>query len=432
MADGSTAGGAKAGGTGTGGTGTGGPGAGGSDPAGSGGPRFQVLGPARAVRPDGTRAPVTGARLRALLTALVAAGGRTVPVGRLAGQVWTGEPPADRPAALQALVGRLRRALGRDAVVSAPGGYRLDVRPEDIDLFRFERLAADGTAALRAGDPAAAARLLDQALDLWRGPALADLPGRDGDPLTVRAEHRRTEARRDRLAADVALGRAEAALTGLAELTAEQPLDEPLAALRIRALRAAGRPAEALAAYEDVRARLATRLGTDPGADLRALHAELLTGDAPGPGDAPASGTPAHGPLRSDGPGAGNLGARLTSFVGRADELAALARQVRERRLVTLTGPGGVGKTRLALEAAAAARAEGDTRPDGTWVAELAPVRDEAGVPEAVLHALGVRETPRWGADSPSRDPLARRRSPEAVRGPARNVSRDIGRAGRV
>ncbi|WP_399432224.1 AfsR/SARP family transcriptional regulator [Streptomyces sp. WAC05374] len=383
--------------------------------------RYRVLGPTRALRADGTEAPVTGARLRALLTALAAAGGRAVPVGQLAAQVWVATAPADETAALQALVGRLRRALGPDAVGSVPGGYRLGARPEDVDLFRFERLAAAGATALRGGDAAGAARLLDRALALWCGPALTDLPGRDGDPLAVRAERRRTEARRDRLAAEIALGRAEGALTGLAELAAEQPLDEPLAALRIRALRSAGRPAEALAAYEEIRTRLAARLGTDPGPDLKALHAELLAPrTAPGhpetrpletraaesrPLETRAADRPAPHRPRAARPAPGNLRARLTSFVGRAGELAAVTAAVRERRLVTLLGTGGVGKTRLALEAAGAVA---DAWPDGTWVAELASVRDEAGVPEAVLHALGAREPLRWGDESAARDPVAR------------------------
>ncbi|GGU38841.1 hypothetical protein GCM10010274_27850 [Streptomyces lavendofoliae] len=355
---------------------------------------YGVLGATRVVRADGSEVPVAGARLRALLTALAAAGGRAVPVGHLVGHVWAGAPPADGPAALQALVGRLRRALGHGAVVSSPGGYQLDADPGDIDLFRFERLAADGAAALRAGDPGTAARLLDAALPLWRGPALADLPDRGGDPLAVRAERRRTEARRDRLAAEVALGRAGAALAGLAALVAERPLDEPLAALRIRALRSAGRPAEALAAYEEVRARLAARLGTGPGPDLRALHAELLAADPAPPRPRETRRPP------------GNLRARLTSFVGRSAELAAHAGELRERRLVTLLGPGGVGKTRLALEVAEAVKGAEDTWPDGTWVAELAPVRDANDVPEAVLNALGVRGPLRWGTEPPAQDPL--------------------------
>ncbi|MYV52474.1 BTAD domain-containing putative transcriptional regulator, partial [Streptomyces sp. SID3212] len=116
------------------------------------------------------------------------------------------EPPADAVGALQALVGRLRRALGGEAVASAPGGYRLAAGRDSVDLFRFERLAADGAAALREDDPERALALLDEALALWDGPALADLPGRAADPLAVRAEQRRATAHRDRLAAEVARG----------------------------------------------------------------------------------------------------------------------------------------------------------------------------------------------------------------------------------
>ncbi|MET7754384.1 BTAD domain-containing putative transcriptional regulator [Streptomyces sp. NPDC005389] len=331
---------------------------------------------------------MSGARLRALLTALAAAGGRPVGTPALIGQVWgdadrAEDPDQDRTAALQALVGRLRRAVGREAVVSAPGGgYRLAAAPDAVDLHRFERLAAEGSAALGARDPGRAAGLLDEALGLWRGPALADLPGRDTDPLVVRVEQRHTQARRDRLAADLALGRAAEVLAPLAALAAGEPLDEPLQALRMRALRAAGRPAEALAVYEEVRAGLADRLGTDPGPELRALHAELLTDTAPAPAPSPPA---------PEGRGqAVGLPARLTSFIGRDDDLGALAAEWGARRLVTLTGPGGVGKTRLALEAA-------ETYRDGpVHLAELASVREESTVVAAVLSAVGARETHVW------------------------------------
>ncbi|WP_426362411.1 AfsR/SARP family transcriptional regulator [Streptomyces sp. E-08] len=344
---------------------------------------YRVLGPCQAFRTDdGTEAALSGARLRALLTALAAAGGRAVSPGALIGQVWADGDPADdqdRTAALQALVGRLRRALGREAVVSAPGGgYRLAAGPDAVDLYRFERLAADGATALAAGHAERAAALLDEALGLWRGPALADLPGRDTDPLVVRVEQRHAQARRDRLAADLALGRAAAVLAPLAALAAGQPLDEPLQALRIRALRAAGRPAEALAAYEEVRVALADRLGTDPGPELRSLHTELLAEKAP---------VPAAPPARSAT--AGTVPARLTSFIGRSGELGALAAAWEGRRLVTLTGPGGVGKTRLALEAAG-------TYEGPVHLAELASVREESTVAAAVLTALGARDTQLW------------------------------------
>ncbi|WP_191094770.1 AfsR/SARP family transcriptional regulator [Streptomyces venezuelae] len=362
-------------------------------------PPYRVLGPCQALRTDdGTEAALRGARLRALFTALAAAGGRGVGTGALIDQVWADADPADehdqdRTAALQALVGRLRRALGREAVAAAPGGYRLAGDADAVDLYRFERLASEGAAALAAGDPARAAALLDEALGLWRGPALADLPGRDTDPLVVRLDQRHTQARRDRFAADLALGRAAEALAPLAALAAVHPLDEPLQALRIRALRAAGRPSEALAAYERVRTGLADRLGTDPGPELRALHAELLTDGAAAPTEVPAKPRPAA------------LPARLTSFIGRDDELGALAADWDALRLVTLTGPGGVGKTRLALEAA-------ETYKDGpVHLAELASVREESTVAAAVLSAVGARGTHVWhrasAAEGDRDDPFA-------------------------
>ncbi|MEV6332997.1 BTAD domain-containing putative transcriptional regulator, partial [Streptomyces sp. NPDC051909] len=353
---------------------------------------YRVLGPARAARADGDDAALSGARLRALFTALAAAGGRTVAPDALVAQVWADDTDEDRIAALHALVGRLRRALGRDAVASAPGGYRLVADADDIDLFRFERLADEAVRELAAACPERAAHLLDLALGLWHGPALADLPGHQADPLAVRAEARRDRARRDRLAADVALGRAQDTLAPLAALTAEHPLDEPLQALRIRALRAAGRPAEALAAYETVRSDLADRLGTEPGPELAALYRELLTGA--GAGTAPASSEVRRA-----------LPAPLTSFLGRDEELNDLTRELTRSRLVTLTGPGGVGKTRLALAAA-------DTAPDiQVRLAELAAVREASDVPTAVLTALEARETQVWSGptlpDTAGHDPLA-------------------------
>ncbi|MFJ2785871.1 MULTISPECIES: ATP-binding protein [unclassified Streptomyces] len=347
-------------------------------------PPYRVLGPSQVLRADdGTEAPLKGARLRALLAALAATGGRAVGVRALGAQIWADDDPGassgqDRTAALQALVGRLRRALGRDAVLSGPGGYRLAAEPDDIDLYRFERLASEGAGALAAGCPERAAVLLDEALGLWRGPALADLPGRDTDPLVVRVEQRHRQARRDRLAAEVALGRSAGALAPLAALAAGQPLDEPLQALRMRALRAAGRPAQALAAYERVRADLAERLGTDPGPELRALYTELLAAGAPGPDASP--------PPAPGAPPRQSLPAPLTSFIGRDEERAELAAAWDGTRLVTLTGPGGVGKTRLALEAAG-------TYAGPAHLAELASVREESGVAAAVLTALGGHET---------------------------------------
>ncbi|MEU6771571.1 BTAD domain-containing putative transcriptional regulator [Streptomyces sp. NPDC046759] len=347
--------------------------------------RYRLLGTTQVLRPDGTAVPVGGARLRALLGVLALRAGRTVPVGVLVDEVWGADPPADAAGALQALVGRLRRALGADAVASAEGGYRLAAAPDDVDLTRFERLTGDGLAALADGDPAKAAAVLDDALALWRGPALADLP--DHTAEAARWETRRLDALRARHTAALALGHAERSLPELAALCDDHPLDEPLQALRLRALRDAGRPAQALAAYEDVRRLLADRLGSDPGPELRALHAVLLTDEPPPP-------SPPPGP-----PALGNLPARLTSFVGREADIEAIGADLAAARLVTLLGPGGSGKTRLSQEAAEAVR---HTVRDGVWLAELAPVDDPEAVPQAVLTAIGARDTVLHGAGAES------------------------------
>ncbi|MFJ7148009.1 BTAD domain-containing putative transcriptional regulator [Streptomyces sp. NPDC100445] len=340
--------------------------------------RYRLLGTTQALRPDGTPVPVGGARLRALLSVLALRAGRTVPMTVLVDEVWGDDPPADTAGALQALVGRLRRALGAGAVASADGGYRLTAAADDVDVTRFDRLTGDGLRALADGDPAKAAAVLDDALALWRGPALADLPDRAAE--AARWDTRRLDALRARHTAALTLGRAEQSLPELTALCDAHPLDEPLQALRVRALRDTGRPARALAAYEDVRRLLADRLGSDPGPELRALHAELLEDEQVDPRPAP---------------GPGNLPARLTSFVGREADLAALGAHLGAHRLVTLFGPGGAGKTRLSQEAAAAVR---HTVRDGVWLAELAPVDDPEAVPQAVLTAIGARETVLHGA----------------------------------
>ncbi|WP_249416347.1 BTAD domain-containing putative transcriptional regulator [Streptomyces sp. TS71-3] len=425
--------------------------------------RYRILGTTQALHPDGTAAPVGGARLRALLTVLALRPGRTVPASVLVDEVWAGDrPPADATGALQALVGRLRKAIGATALASAEGGYRLCASPDDVDAYRFERLAAEGARALADGDARKAAAVLDDALALWHGPALADLP--EGTSEASRWETRRHDARRARLTAALALGRAEEALPELTALCDAHPLDEPLQALRLRALRDAGRPAEALAAYEDVRRTLSARLGTDPGPALRQLHAELLQPVAgprdhvPAPAHAPgarvtaptahspaptaaataptavpaaasallpptapaatgpepvppprsdepaaspgatAAAAPGAGPGLPPAPGPGNLRARLTSFVGREKDIGAIRAELGRTRLITLLGPGGAGKTRLSQEAA-----EGiaGALPDGVWLAELAPVEhtaDPEAVTEAVVTALGARETVLRGA----------------------------------
>ncbi|WP_133243210.1 AfsR/SARP family transcriptional regulator, partial [Streptomyces scopuliridis] len=370
--------------------------------------RYLILGVTEVRDGHGGSLPLGGPRLRALLAALALRPGRPVAVGELVDEVWGGEPPQDAPAALQALVGRLRRVLGKEAIDSAPGGYRLAAVPHDIDLYVFERLTREGADQLDAGDPHGAARTLRAALALWRGAALADLPDRDRG---VRPEAQRLAALQQRIEADLRRGATATLVPELRELAADHPYDEPFRAQLIRALWAEGRQADALAAYEDTRRVLADGLGADPGPELTSLQRQLLAATgAAARGTAPRTtdGT-AHGAVADVAAGApagdshephGNLRPRLTSFVGRESELHAIRADLRRSRLVTLTGPGGSGKTRLAEESA----------PRNAWLVELAPLDHPSAVPGAVLSALGLRETQLAARDGrPAKnDPTAR------------------------
>ncbi|WP_158558255.1 AfsR/SARP family transcriptional regulator [Spongiactinospora gelatinilytica] len=370
---------------------------------------FAVLGKLEVHR-AGEPVEVGGQRLRALLALLLIDPGRAVGLDALIAGVWGDRPPAGVANALQALVSRLRSALGAGTVIADGSGYRLAVDPERVDAHRFTGLAAQGGEILAAGDPAAAARTLRAALALWRGPAFADLAGNDVVAAEVtRLESIRLTATEDRLEADLRLARHAEVLAELPALVAAHPLRERLRAQRMRALYGLGRHVEALAAYQEARAEFADQLGADPSPALSDLHLAMLRREWQEPRRAPAeiSAPPAATePPFAREPG-GNLRAGLTSFVGREDDLAKTGELLAGHRLVTLIGPGGAGKTRLAVESA---RAVADRMPGGTWLAELAPVADPDEVPYTVLTALGVRDplAPAPRAGRPREDATAR------------------------
>jgi len=355
--------------------------------------RVQVamLGPLKVRDDRGSLREVSGTRLRALLMLLALRPGQVVAAGRLIDELWGERLPADGPNALQALVSRLRRALGEpEAVTSTAAGYQLRLDADDIDVFRFERLAAAGRAALR-GSPAEAVGILARALELWRGAPLLEVaetePGRSA---VARLTELRLAVTEDHVDAQLRLGEPSPRLVAELEgLLAASPTRETLAGQLMRALAATGRRGAALAVYEQTRQRLADELGTDPSTQLAALHASLLRGDGHRPASAPpGAGQP--GRLAS-GPSLTNLPTALTSFVGRDSDLSKVGRLLRQHRLVTLTGPGGAGKTRLAIEAARAAL-DGAGFPAGVWLVELAPVTDPSDLAPTMLTAFGLRE----------------------------------------
>ncbi|MGW0522276.1 BTAD domain-containing putative transcriptional regulator [Crossiella sp. NPDC003009] len=330
--------------------------------------RIAVLGPLRVLGEDGEPVEIAGARLRALLGRLALSAGRTVPAETLIEDIW-GTEPAGTANTLHALVHRLRRALPTAVVESLPMGYRLALPAGQVDAHRFEELAARGRREL-AGDHEQAAATLAEALALWQGPAFADVRAPFAETAAVRLAELRVTAAEDRFEAELRLGRHDEVLADLESACAEHPLRERLAALRMRALSAAGRQSAALAAYEDIRGRLADELGVDPAADLRQAHLSVLRGELDQP---PARTAP------------GRLPSQLTSFVGRDNELARLTELMAASRLVTVVGPGGVGKTRLALETAARHRAYREGR---LWLVPLAGVEQPSGLTAAVLGAL--------------------------------------------
>jgi predicted ATPase/DNA-binding SARP family transcriptional activator len=360
--------------------------------------RMGLLGPLQVRDGAGRTVHVGGRQLRVLLILLALEAGRVVPSGSLADQIWPEEPPANPGNALQTLVSRLRAELRRanlDHVIeSHPAGYRLAVGPDAVDALAFETLAVRGRRALADGDPAQAAAVLRSALAAWRGQPLADATGYDfADAAAAKLTELRSSVLTDRIEADLALGEGASLVGELRALLSSDPLAERPRALLMRALYAAGRQAEALEVYHQARELLAGRLGVDPSAQLEQVYLRILRGEE----GASAVGT---NPVRSAEnsfdtersvvppavttahPVAPNT---LTSFVGRDTEVTQVLKNLGSARLVTLTGPGGVGKTRLAAEVSG--RLAG-----GAWFVELAPLTDPAEVAYAVLDTLGVRE----------------------------------------
>ena len=333
------------------------------------------------VADGGVAFAVRGAKQRALLALLALHRGEPVSADRLIDALWGDGQAANPVNALQAQIGQLRRTLGVGAIVTTEAGYALAVGPDEVDVVRFEQLVAKGRRLAEQGEMALASATMAEALGLRRGEPLAEFAYAGfADTERAQLDELTLVAIETRAGADLVLGRHGELAGELEAQCREHPLRERLWELLILALYRAGRQADALHAYTEVRDRLADELGIDPGPPLRELQGRILTQDS-----SLAAASPA--PVRATTPAAsaGNLRERLSSFIGRDTELEQLREAVRSSRLVTLTGPGGTGKTSLAVEAAAALRAEYQ---DGAWLVELAGVAGPDGVAPAVASAL--------------------------------------------
>ncbi len=344
--------------------------------------QFRLLGPLELVV-AGKVAPVTRRRERELLALLVLNAGRGVSDQRILDELWPGAPPDRALHALRTTASRLRGALApgqADVLTRAAGGYRIDPAPGSVDSSRFVGLVGEAT---RSSDPGVRAALLRDALNLWRGPALVELSDLEfARSAAARLEEQRIDALEALLTARHELGENRSLVAGLEQLVSEHPLREGLWAVLVLALDAAGRSGEAARACDRARRALST-IGIEPGLRLREAErsirhpvedVEVATGPAPG---------------RSTG----DLPAPSTRFVGRRAELDDIVSVLDTDRLVTLTGPAGVGKSRLAIEAARAAAASFD---EGARLADLRGIDDLRAATSLIGTATGW-----WPASAP-------------------------------
>jgi predicted ATPase/DNA-binding SARP family transcriptional activator len=352
---------------------------------------IRLLGPFE-VLVGGRPADVGGGKRQGLLAVLALRRGHVVGVDALVEALWGEDLPTAPRNAVQHHVARLRAALGQEAIVGSSDGYA--VREANVDALRFEELLAEARAVLREGDAHGAAESIAFALGLWRGSALHGLT----DTAWFSTEARRLEALRvdaleEQFEVALALGEHREIGSPLRATLDENPFRERLWGQLMLSLYRSGRQGDALETFQEARRVLSDELGLDPGPELQKLQAAILAQD---PGIAAPVQERPHG----------NLPAQLTSFIGRDQELTRIVELLGEYRLVTLTGPPGVGKSRLALEAA---RSLESRTPDGVWLIDLSRATDSPDVTRVIALAVDAR-----GPDSLARV-VARLRDADAV-----------------
>ena len=352
--------------------------------------KVRVLGRLEVTDESGRVVELGSPKAQALFALLVIHANHVLSTDRIIDELWGGQPPSDGARNVRVYVSRLREVLEPDRVKRAPGrlivtepsGYALRIDPEDIDALRFERLIGEARAQM-VDDPGSARGKIAEALSLWRDRPLAGLVFDEFAQSEVRRlEELHLSALELGHEASIRVGEHSSTIPDLEKLVAEHPLRERLVALLMEAMAGSGRQAEALRVYRSLQLRLADEIGLEPSVELRLLEERILLQQE----------------QRSDKPSlpspeaeetVDNLPARVTSFVGRESDLDRVARLLESTRLLTLTGPGGVGKTSLAIEAGRSAAAQYSGR---VWLVDFSPLGDSTGVTAAIADALGVKD----------------------------------------
>jgi predicted ATPase/DNA-binding SARP family transcriptional activator len=337
-----------------------------------------VLGPV-AVLQEAERVPIGGPKQRGVIALLATNVGSPISLDRIVAGIYGDDAPSRAARSVQTFVSALRRELG-DVISKDGTGYSLVIDPMSIDAIRFEHQVQEGM-ALVDDDPELAANSLREALALWRGEPYADVNNTGiFTPEVTRLTEIRLSALGSRIDAELANGRHRELIGELEAIISDHPLRERFRGQVMLAYYRSGRQADALRAFERTRTYLAEELGIDPSPELRDLEQRVLEQDP-----ALDHTAPSHMPVR------GNMPERITPFLGRSEEVAQIADLVAQRRLLTLTGLGGIGKTTLAIEAA---RRVADGYPGGAWVVELAHLDDDESVLGEFGRALGIVEHP--------------------------------------
>jgi predicted ATPase/DNA-binding SARP family transcriptional activator len=354
--------------------------------------KLALLGPLVVSVDDGSEIAISARKQRAVVELLALRVGTVIQPSEIIDALWGEDPPETATNIAKTYVYALRKKLGQKLIETVAGGYRLCVSPDDVDAVRFERLMRSGHDAVEGNDPIRAVECFTEALALWRGEPVIDLADQlKGMAEGVRLAELRRSGEEQLFDTRLRLGEHALLIVDLEAAVNAEPLQERRWAQLMLALYRSGRQSDALHAYERLRLTLGEQLGIEPTPELKALEEAILLQKPELDWKPPLRVPPAAATKETVGPGRTrgrrhNVPTPLNAFVGRKDEALNITTRLTESRLLTLVGPGGAGKTRLAIQVSAQLTDEG---PDGVWFVDLASLSDPGLVLQVIADSLG-------------------------------------------